>query len=188
MDYVYIEGLVKKAKANDVLAKEALANEFTPLINNISRKTYIDGYDRDDVKNECFRILFKCVKLYKIEHHRFVAYATNGIKNSINDLIRRSKSKKPLEVYETITLSKDLEKLIPDDTINLEEILLNNLERESIKSALLALTNEEKELIEFIFFKNYSMKNYAFLKKLCYSTVALKKRTTLDKLKKHIEA
>ena len=90
MNYDYIEDLVRKSKDGDKTSKEKLIEEFRPFITNLSKRTFIPGYDFDDFRNECYRILFKCISLYRTESHRFVAYATNGIKNNINDLIRTS--------------------------------------------------------------------------------------------------
>ena len=86
MNYDYIESLVRQSKDGDINSKEKLLEEFKPFIINISKRTFIYGYEFEDIINECYRILLKCISLYKIENHRFVAYATNGIKNNINDL------------------------------------------------------------------------------------------------------
>lgn len=59
MDYNIIENLAIAAKQGNTKAKEALAAEFTPLILSLSRKSYINSYDFEDIKNECFKTLFK---------------------------------------------------------------------------------------------------------------------------------
>ena len=73
--------------------------QLSTAINNINFS--ISEYDYDDFKNEFYRILFRCISLYKIEYHKFVAYATNGIKNSINDLIRSSIKTNDIHGYGT---------------------------------------------------------------------------------------
>ncbi|MEG0775026.1 sigma factor [Clostridium sp.] len=50
----------------------------------------MNGYEFDDLRNETFITLFKCVELYNPNKHKFVAYAVSSIKNSINTLIRNS--------------------------------------------------------------------------------------------------
>jgi len=99
MDFDYIEDLVTKCKNNDVAAKEKLAAKFRPLIYNISKRTFIDGYDIRDIQNEAYKSLFKCVSTYNLEKHRFVAYATNAIKNNMGDLIKRIKTRRSTEGY-----------------------------------------------------------------------------------------
>lgn len=58
MNYDYIEHLATKAKDGDLKAKENLIKEFTPLINSLSMRTFIHGYEKCDIKNECFLMLF----------------------------------------------------------------------------------------------------------------------------------
>lgn len=80
MNFDYIENLVRRCKNNDEAAKEKLADEFKPLIYNISKKTFVDGYSIYDIQQECYKSLFKSVSMYNLEKHRFVAYTTNAIR------------------------------------------------------------------------------------------------------------
>ena len=59
MNYDYIESLVIKSKDGDEESKEKLVNEFKPFIINLSKRTFIHGYEFQDIMNECYRILFK---------------------------------------------------------------------------------------------------------------------------------
>lgn len=99
MDYNYIENLVRLSKAGDEYSKEELVKEFKPFIINISKKTFTNGYEFEDIMNECYKILFKCISLYRTETHRFVDYATNGINNNINDLIRKNIKNNGIKSY-----------------------------------------------------------------------------------------
>jgi len=58
MNFEYIEDLVFKCKNGDMLSKEKLAEEFRPLILNISKRTFIDGYEMRDLQSECYQSLF----------------------------------------------------------------------------------------------------------------------------------
>ncbi|POO88900.1 sigma-70 family RNA polymerase sigma factor, partial [Clostridium sp. 2-1] len=53
---------------------------------------------------------------------------------------------------------------------------------EDLRLALDNLTREEKEFIDFVFFKNYTVLDYSHLKNMCYSTAILKKNTILKKI------
>ncbi|NRT77844.1 DNA-directed RNA polymerase specialized sigma subunit [Clostridium beijerinckii] len=88
MDFNYIETLVTRCKNNDEEAKEKLAYEFKPLIYNISKRTFIDGYNVHDIIQECYHSLFKSVSMYNLRKHRFVAYDTNAIKRKKNILMK----------------------------------------------------------------------------------------------------
>jgi len=186
MDFNYIEELVKKCKADDKLSKEKLAEEFRPLIFNISKRTFIDGYEMHDIQNECYRSLFKCVSLYNLDKHRFVAYATNAIKNNMNDLIKRIRTRSSTEGNEALSLHDDIEKDLPSHDISLEDLFCDRCDYEELRLAINNLNTEEKELIDFIFFKNNTVQSYAYFKNLCYSTACLKKKVTLKKISDQI--
>ncbi|UZP02585.1 sigma-70 family RNA polymerase sigma factor [Clostridium botulinum] len=184
MDLKYVEMLAKKAKDGDNLSKENLIEEFRPLIKNLSRKTFIHGYDKNDIENECYKNLFKCLNSYDLEKHRFVAYATNGIKNNLNDLIRKTKNRDNSEGSCALTLSDDLEDALPSNEPNLEDMLCNECDLDLLKYAIKKLTKEEQELIDFIFFKNNTIRLYSSLKNMCYSTATKRKMDILKKINK----
>ena len=83
MNFNYIESLVAKAKNGDVSSKEIIFKEFRPMILNISKRTFVHGYDFSDIEHECYATLLKCIKIYDLDKKRFVAYATMAIKNNI---------------------------------------------------------------------------------------------------------
>ncbi len=184
MDLKYVEMLAKKSKDGDNLSKENLIEEFRPFIRNLSRKTFIHGYDKNDIENECYKNLFKCLNSYDLEKHRFVAYATNGIKNNLNDLIRKTKNRDNSEGSCALTLSDDLEDALPSNEPNLEDMLCNECDLDLLKYAIKKLTKEEQELIDFIFFKNNTIRLYSNLKNMCYSTAAKRKMDVLKKINK----
>ncbi|ACD54073.1 sigma-70 family RNA polymerase sigma factor [Clostridium botulinum] len=184
MDLKYVEMLAKKSKDGDNLSKENLIEEFRPFIRNLSRKTFIHGYDKNDIENECYKNLFKCLNSYDLEKHRFVAYATNGIKNNLNDLIRKTKNRDNSEGSCALTLSDNLEDALPSNEPNLEDMLCNECDLDLLKYAIKKLTKEEQELIDFIFFKNNTIRLYSSLKNMCYSTAAKRKMDVLKKINK----
>ncbi|NME83396.1 sigma-70 family RNA polymerase sigma factor [Clostridium sp. SM-530-WT-3G] len=181
MNYNYIESLVIKSKDGDEESKEKLVNEFKPFIINLSKKTFIHGYEFQDIMNECYRILFKCVSYYKPNTHRFVAYATNGIKNSINDLIEKNLSRSHLEGSSTLVL-ENVENTLESGNLPVDHNLLKEVDLTLLRNALNKLTEEEHELINYVFFKNNPVKKYAALKGIPYSTVMYKKDFILDNI------
>ena len=182
MNFEYIEALVTNCKNGDSLSKEKLAEEFKPLILNISKKTFIDGYEIFDLQNECFTTLFKCVSVYNLEKHRFVAYATNSIKNNINDLIKRIKTRSATDGNAALSLHEDAEKDLPSQEVSLEDLLCDQCDLDELKFAINNLSEDEKELIDFIFYKNNTVRTYAYFKNLCYSTANQKRKVTLKKI------
>lgn len=188
MNYDYIESLVRQSKDGDRNSKEKLLEEFKPFIINISKKTFIHGYEFEDIMNECYRILLKCISLYNIENHRFVAYATTGIKNSINDLIKSSVKKNNIYGSSTLTIDSFAENICKDNDPLIEDILCNKYDHECLKYAIKCLNEEDLELINHIFYKNLTLKSYADKKNICYSYAFKKKRRILSKLLSHIKS
>jgi RNA polymerase sigma factor (sigma-70 family) len=182
VNYDYIEKLVSSAKDCDLKAKEALINEFTPFISSISRKTFIHGYERCDLKNECFLTLLNCILKYDLNTHRFVAYATNAIKNNLNVLITRSINKNDIDGF--FSLRNDVESTISlEDHIKEENMYLENKLLSVIKNDLSA---SEKHLIVFIFFMKNTLTNYAYHENISYVTASKRKKRVLEKLKNFI--
>lgn len=187
MDYDYIEKLVNAAKANDPKAKESLVMEFTPLINSISKRTFVHGYEACDIRNECFSTLFICISKYKLDSHRFVAYATNSIKNNINYLIRESIKRNELDGFMTLSLDNKLIEFQPSASYNIDDELCSLDNYDDLSFALKnKLTEEEKHLISFLFFKENTLTNYASSKKISYVAASKRKKKALNKLKKYI--
>jgi RNA polymerase sigma factor (sigma-70 family) len=186
MDFDYVETLVTRCKDNDEEAKEKLAYEFKPLIYNISKRTFIDGYNAHDIIQECYHSLFKSVSRYSSEKHRFVAYATNAIKNNMNDLIKRTKTRRSTEGSDALSLHDDVENDFPELEISTETSLCEMCDYDDLKLALKNLSEEELELIDFVFYKNYTVKEYAYFKNMCYSTAIQKKKNILMKILNNI--
>ena len=182
MNYSYIENLVRLSKNGDEYSKEKLIEEFRPFIINISKKTFIHGYEFEDIMNECYKILFKCISLYKTENHRFVAYATNGIKNSINDLIRNNLKNKKISGNSTLAIDNYLEETYKADIPEIADMLCSRYDNDCLKYAMKQLKKDELDLIVHLFYNCKTLKSYSDNENVCYSFAVKKKRYVLDKL------
>ena len=187
MNYTQIECLVQSSKQGNTPSKELLAEAFKPFILNISKRTFINGYDFYDIQNECFKILFNCVSLYKPETNRFVAYATSGIRKSLNDLIKKSKNRSHAEGHEALILCGYLEHLLPSEIPTTEEILCEKADYEIISTALNKLPAKEKDLITYVFIEQNTVKSYAALHNINYSTAIFIKNNALKILLEEIK-
>lgn len=187
MNYTQIESLVQSSKQGNNTSKELLADAFKPFILNISKRTFINGYDFYDVQSECYKILFNCVSLYKPETNKFVAYATSGIKKSLNDLIKKSKNRSHAEGHEALILCGYLEHLLPSEIPTTEEVLCEKADYEIVISALNNLPSKEKELITYVFLENNTVRAYATLHNINYSTAIFIKNNALKILFEEIQ-
>ena len=186
MDYKYIETLVKQSKDGNEISKENLSKEFTPYIKNLCSKTFIHGYDFYDLQNECFQSLFKCVSSYNLENHRFVAYATNGIKNNLYDLIRKNQNRKIFDGNDCLIITDEFQRSLISNEINAEDLMCRKCDYTEIRNALNKLTHTEHEIITFLFFpqtsSKHTLKECSVLKNISYSAAIKRKNTALRKL------
>lgn len=187
MNYIQIESLVKSSKEGNKTSKELLAEAFKPFILKISKHTFINGYDFHDVQNECFKILFHCVSLYNPESTKFVAYATSGIRKSLNDLIKKSKNRSHAEGHEALILCGCLEHILPSEIPTTEEILCDKADYEIVISALNKLPFKEKNLVTYVFIEQNTVREYAKLYNINYSTAIYIKNNALKLLLEEIK-
>lgn len=185
MNYEYIENLVTDAKIGDLNAKKTLIQEFTPFVNSISRKIFIHGYERCDIKNECFLTLCDCISKYKLNTNSFVGYATNSIKNNLNVLITRLVKRNDFDGI--FSLSDDLENTVSLNHVIEQENKFLEYEYNRLLSAIKNnLNDSEKDLVFFLFFKNNTLTNYAYYENISYVTASKRKKKVLAKLKNNI--
>ena len=184
LDFVKIEELALLSKKGDMEAKEELAEEFKPFILNLAKKACnINGYDFEDVRNECFSSLFSCLKHYSPEKHRFVAYAIISIKNSVGLLKRYSKRKASTDSSSALILTDKLENVLSSDNVFVEEEIIKRANNLKLKKAYDKLKDNEKDLINYVYVRNHTLRQYSVYRNLSYSKVINRKKITLKKLK-----
>ena len=161
MDYNHIESLLLSAKNGDVSSIETLTEEFTPLIKSLCNKTYLSSYTKEDLQEECYLTLLKCIKTYNPESHRFVAYATNAIKNNLNYLIRKNLKHKEITSQDCLTSTGSLDDLNLSSRNKIDEELLHSHTKKVILEAIKILSDEEKELFIYVILRRNTLKSYS---------------------------
>ena len=187
MDYNHIESLLLSAKNGDVSSIETLTEEFTPLIKSLCNKTYLSSYTKEDLQEECYLTLLKCIKTYNPESHRFVAYATNAIKNNLNYLIRKNLKHKEITSQDCLTSTGSLDDLNLSSRNKIDEELLHSHTKKVILEAIKILSDEEKELFIYVILRRNTLKSYSELKNISYSSTSKIKSKVLKKITKYIE-
>ena len=187
MNYKHIESLLLSAKYGDIFSVEKLTEEFTPLIKSLCNKTYLSNYSKEDLQEECYLTLLKCIKTYNPESHRFVAYATNAIKNNLNYLIRKNLKHKEITSQDCLTSNGYLEDLNLSSKDKIDEELLHSHTKKSILEAIKTLSYEEKELFIYVLLKKNTLKSYSELKNISYSSTSKIKAKVLRKIAEYIE-
>ena len=71
-----------------------------------------------------------------------------------NDLIKKIRIRSSTEGNDALSLHEDVEKELLSQDISLEDLLCDECDYEDLRLAINNLNKDEKELIDFIFFKN----------------------------------
>lgn len=187
MDYRHIESLLLSAKNEDISSIEKLIEKFTPLIKSLCNKTYLTNYTKEDLQEECYLTLLKCIRTYNPESHRFVAYATNAIKNNLNYLIRKNLIHKEITSQDCLTSTGSLDDLNLSSKNKIDEELLHSHTKKSILEAIETLSYEEKELFIYVLLKKNTLKSYSELKNISYSRTSKIKSKVLKTIQNYIE-
>ena len=186
MNFNYIESLVTKAKNGDVSAKEIIFEEFRPMILNLSKRTFVHGYDFSDIEHECYATLLKCIKIYDLDKKRFVAYATMAIKNNINYLIKKTCSRSSSEGSEALILNGTLEHVLPSNNELVDVQVTDTILVESLYKYINKLTPQYKDILNFTLINNGSLKEYSKNNNINYPTTVNIKNRALNQLRKQI--
>lgn len=167
-----IETLVQKAKDKDKQALQDLYSAFLPYIYVLLSKIYVNGYDKDDLKQECFLTLCTCIKKYK-GTDTFIAYVTASMKNNILYLLRRSKSHSELNISE-----------IDGYTVETtEDIAIKHLDSETLSIAIKNLTPQERSILTDYYYNDLSLMTISKDKNSKYITTVKQKDRALNKIK-----
>ncbi|KZL94069.1 sigma-70 family RNA polymerase sigma factor [Clostridium magnum] len=185
---VDINTLIKSAQAGDKKSLEQIIKMYKPFIIKKASQIYINGYEVEDLIQIGVMALMKAVNKYKVDRKvAFTTYAVTVIKNAFNEELRKVISKKWDEKFKCSlnNVNRDglelMELLASDEDVEEEFILKEKIT--ILKKALNQLTEDERELIDWFYFKNKPLKEYGIKKGINMNTLAKRKGRVLEKLK-----
>ena len=178
MNFNYIECLVAKAKNGDVSSKEIIFKEFRPMILNISKRTFVHGYDFSDIEHECYATLLKCIKIYDLDKKRFVAYATMAIKNTCN--------RSSCEGSEALILNGTLEHVLQSNNESVDVQVTDSILAKNLYKYIDKLPQQHKDILNFTLINNGSLKEYSKNNNINYPTTVNIKNRAINQLRKEI--
>lgn len=165
--------LLIKAKEGEKAAKEEILKMFKPLVISCANNTYISGYDKSDLIQIGYVSILKAIDSFDISSDSFTSYVSNSVKNNFYYLIRgKARLKYDVNLDEGI-LSED----------NTEDMALSSIDTEELKTALEKLSEKDKTLIDYLFFKGYRLRECAAILHTSKSTVSRRKEKILERLK-----
>ncbi|MRY42901.1 sigma-70 family RNA polymerase sigma factor [Clostridium beijerinckii] len=184
MNYDEIENHVKLAKQGNSESLTNLLIQFKPFIFKTAKNFNIKNYDEYDLVQIGYIALINAVEKYDISKHSFSSYVYSTIKNAMKYTARsNNKHKLILSINASIDgqSSLDFTEFLESNE-NLENDYLEHEKITQLQKALSDLEPDEFELIFFVYYNNFSLKDYATKKKISYSKIVRKKNYILDKL------
>lgn len=177
-----MEQLVKTAKLGNMGAKEEIIESFTPFILNLSSSYRIYGYEFHDRVSECYKSLLISILHYDITKCNFVSYCVTSIRNTLRNIYRNVNRRGHFEGATSITLTLELENFLKDD-LNIEEDVCHCEYLSFLSGCLLMLSEEEREIINWIFYEGGTVKSFSHKYNITYYKADLRKKNALFKLK-----
>lgn len=187
MDSQHVESLVTRfLEDNDLKAKEELIESFIPFIKKFSKSIFIYGYDKYDIENECYKALLRALTYYNSRSNTFVAFAIRTIKNSLYEILRKSKARESAEGKEALIFTDTLENTLLSQELPIEEQIYKTLDNLLLKDAIDKLSPNEKVFINYIFLNKKTLREYAKEYHMTYKEALALRMRILRKLRKII--
>lgn len=178
-----LNSIVLQAKKGDNKAMEKIIEKFTPFILKQCKNIYIKDYEIEDLIQIGQISLVNAVKNFKIEKKKdFTGYAICSIKNNYKCEIRQKcKFNYEISLNSSDNICNMIE-MLPSDEI-IEDDYISKLDAQYLYTCLAKLVKEDRELIEWIYLKQKSIKKFSEIKGIKYETCVRMKKTILMKLR-----
>lgn len=192
IDGVNIESLIISAQTGDKKAMEELIKMYKPFIIKNARQIYINGYEVEDLIQIGIMGLIKAVYKYQPERKAaFTGFAITIIRNTFNLELRKIINKKWDEKFKCSlnSLTSDgiefMEMLVSDESVE-EDVILKG-EIDVLRESLSKLSEDEREIINWFYFEDKLLKEYALEKGISINCAAKRKLRALEKLRKYFD-
>lgn len=178
-----LNSIVLQAKKGDNKAMEKIIEKFTPFILKQCKNIYIKDYEIEDLIQIGQISLVNAVKNFKIEKKKdFTGYAICSIKNNYKCEIRQKcKFNYEISLNSSDNICNMIE-MLPSDEI-IEDDYISKLDAQYLYTCLGKLVKEDRELIEWIYLKQKSIKKFSEIKGIKYETCVRRKKTILMKMR-----
>lgn len=183
--YNEIEYLRKEARNGDKRACEKLLVKLKPLIINSIRRYYNDYSLYDDLIQDGFETIIRCVKDFNESRGvNFLGYVKVELKFLY---LNKHKEKKTFSLNETVGEDGvELIDLLEDNKLDPLENYLELEEKEFVMEALSILTKRQREVMVLYYLQENSIGEIANMLGISYRTVVNIKVNALKKLKSYV--
>ncbi len=155
-------------------------NKMRPLINKFVRETILSGFDKDDLRQECYMLINKAVVSYDREcnvpfesYYKIMLYGWRSNQN---------KKYKLVFLGEESVLREE-----KDTSIDIEKDVERRVLWEEVIARINKLDDIEKEIILGYYLENKSIKEIASKLGATYKNIEYKKGVILKKLKQYMD-
>ena len=179
-----IQDLVIMAKEGDVCALEEVYKTFEMFISKTAFTISLKNYKREDLVQIGNESIAKALNKYKLEDGRpFLPYVVTSIRKNFNNLIRNNNR---YGCEESLHINNSngflLINIIPSLEV-FEEDLLKKETHGELKQVIDKLNEDERQIIYYLFIREYRVSDFAKLKDLNYWVCKRKIGALLRKLK-----
>lgn len=189
-DRDFLEKLVERAKNGDERAFEEICLRFRWLIVKNCRRTYIRGYDMDDLIQLGNEALVNAVRKYENRGTGFTAYVRSAVQRKLFYCIRSCANKPACcSIYSVNDEGEELVNSLVsmDEDDNLEERLIYREKIQALEKFMGMLPEKYRDIITSYFFNGISLKEYASIKHMSYRNAVFTKKKALEKLRSLFE-
>ena len=151
-------------------------DKLSPLRKRFINETYIGGFEKEDIEQECFLLLHKALEQYDPQlgvpfesYYRVVLYGWRS-----NERRRRGNTE--------IACEEEVFGFLVDERVNVERDVERKLVEEDVRRFIKGLDEKEKEVIMAYYFQHKTMKEIAEAKNVSYRTIEGRKKRALYKL------
>lgn len=179
--------LIVSAKQGDKKSMEEILKNFEPLVYKTSISYYIYGCDQEDIKQIMRLTIIKSVEKFNTDlSDSFPAYVQKCIKNQMNKEIKKA-TKKYYENKFNKEILKEIDiKEIIDENVNLSESYIEKELNDSLHKAIESLSTEEKALLNTLYVKGISIKEYSKSINTEYHKIRYIKNKIIEKLRENL--
>ncbi|WP_411169795.1 sigma-70 family RNA polymerase sigma factor [Clostridium sp. MB05] len=179
--------LIKKAKQGDKKAMEEILNSFEPLVYKTSISYYIYGCDTEDIKQITRLTIIKLVDKFNIDlSESFSAYVQKGIRNQMyKEIEKATKKYYDNKLNKEIVSSIDIKEIVDKNTNITEDYIKKEL-RESLYNVIEKLKSSEKALLNSLYVKGITLKDYSKSQNIEYHKMRYMKDKIIEKLRKEV--
>lgn len=167
--------LYQRIKDKDKQAMEILYDRYEKILYSFVYKLTEDREAAEEVIQEVFIKLWRGVANYHSDRGKFSSWLFTLARNQAIDLIRKKKTNRlvNMEAIEPI--------VSPESTA--DEMIEWNEEKKEVRKAIRRLSEEQREIIQFVYFQGYTQQKIADKYKIPLGTVKSRVRLALRNLK-----